>query len=257
MTVKELMSEVDPQRVEDAFFMLNYAFSEHNYENTFFEKYNAIPKMRKIIEENIRLFAECSTNEDVESHTIFIMYLQDNDDYEESWKKSFSSFAINDKEVLPVLNKDFHLFDAKGEAEVNHYGYDNMPMNHLANYKIADSSIEQFGKEICAAHILSEVFFWGILPKKREEKVADLNARLEESMNNKNEENYVSFDEFMEEWRLEILQEMSEDEKAYYLAKERFEEETKEIRSHFLRETNEKIHQEYIAAIKKEYQERI
>ena len=41
MTVQELMSQVDVNRVVDAFLLLDYHFSENNYENTFFEKYEA------------------------------------------------------------------------------------------------------------------------------------------------------------------------------------------------------------------------
>ena len=50
MTIKELMTQVDLNRVMDAFLLLDYNFSAENFENSFIEKYEAVPKLRKIIE---------------------------------------------------------------------------------------------------------------------------------------------------------------------------------------------------------------
>ena len=120
MTIRELMRQVDVNRVVDAFILLDHHFSEENYENSFIERYQAIPKMRQIIQENIRFFAECTSNDDKELHTIFVMEIQDNEDYSEKWKKQIISFAICDKEALAVLDKDFHVFDTEGEARIAH-----------------------------------------------------------------------------------------------------------------------------------------
>lgn len=106
MKIKELMAQVDLNRVTDAFLLLDYNFSAENFENSFIEKYEAVPKLRKIIEENIRLFAECTANDDIVPHTIFIMYSQDDENYENQWKKRFSGFAICDEEALSVIDKD-------------------------------------------------------------------------------------------------------------------------------------------------------
>ena len=43
MTVKELFAQVEHERVTDAFILLDYTYSEENFENTFFEKYDSIP----------------------------------------------------------------------------------------------------------------------------------------------------------------------------------------------------------------------
>jgi len=256
MTVKELMSQVDVSRVVDAFLLLDYGFSEDNYENTFFEKYEAIPTLRKIIEENIRLFKECIPEGDTDPCTIFIQYNQDGDNYEESWKKSFASFLINDNEVLPVIDKDFHLFDDLGEAEVTHYSFDHTPMKEMANYVIAESSIKEIGKEICVAYLLSEIFFWGAFPCDREKKVNKLNESLNRQIT---EEELVSSQEFEEEmksYRENMLQQMSDDEREYSLAKERFEKETEEIRMRYVKRVNDEIHKSYIDAIRQEYKNR-
>lgn len=187
MTIRELMRQVDVNRVVDAFILLDHHFSEENYENSFIERYQAIPKMRQIIQENIRFFAECTSNDDKELHTIFVMEIQDNEDYSEKWKKQIISFAICDKEAVAVLDKDFHVFDNEGEARVEHYGIDQAPMEKMVNYTIAQSSLKNLGKEICAAKILSELFFWGMFPKQREKRVNE----LYESFKNIDEEEFV------------------------------------------------------------------
>ena len=252
MTIRELMRQVDVNRVVDAFILLDYHFSEENYENSFIEKYQAVPKIRQIIEDNIRLFAECTSNDDKKSYTIFVMEVQDSEDYSEKWKKKIISFAICDKEALAVLDKDFHVFDTEGEARVEHYGIDQAPMEKMVNYTIAQSSLKNLGKEICAAKILSELFFWGMFPKQREKRVNE----LYESFKNIDEEEFVdkkSFDEVMKKWDDELMLKMSEDEKAYYAAKDIFDEATKDIVRRYRHRTILETQQQYIEAIKTEY----
>lgn len=86
MTVKELMAQVDPERVNDAFLLLDYTYSAENFENTLLEKHKSIPKLREVIKENIRLFAECTPNDDAELYTIFII-LTPGDDYQDQHRK--------------------------------------------------------------------------------------------------------------------------------------------------------------------------
>ena len=252
MTIRELMRQVDVNRVVDAFILLDHHFSEENYENSFIERYQAIPKMRQIIQENIRFFAECTSNDDKELHTIFVMEIQDSEDYSKKWKKQIISFAICDKEAVAVLDKDFHVFDNEGEARVEHYGIDQAPMEKMVNYTIAQSSLKNLGKEICAAKILSELFFWGMFPKQREKRVNE----LYESFKNIDEEEFVdkkSFDEVMKKWDDELMLKMSEDEKAYYAAKDIFDEATEDIVRRYWHRTILETQQQYIEAIKTEY----
>lgn len=253
MTIKELMSQVDVNRVADAFLLLDYGFSESNYENSFFEKYEAIPRIRKIIEENIRLFTECKLNEDTVPHTVFIMYHQDDEDYENLGKKVFSCFATCDEDVLQVLEKDFHIFDNEGETKVQRYSFDNVPMKDMVNFVIAESSIKKLGKEICVAKILSELFFWGAFPEDREKKVEELYEKSTKPITEKELIDSKYFKEKMKKYEEEILSNMSDDEKAYYMAKERFEKETEEIRSRYWHKIDDEIQKQYIKAIKMEY----
>lgn len=60
----------------------------------------------------------------------------------------------------------------------------------------------------------------------------------------------------MREIEEELMLNMSDDEKAYYLAKERFEEETKEVIKRYWHKVNDEIHKQYIDAIKDEYKGR-
>lgn len=43
MNIKELMTEVDVDRVIDAFLLMDFSMSVNNHENTFLEKYDALP----------------------------------------------------------------------------------------------------------------------------------------------------------------------------------------------------------------------
>lgn len=158
MKIKDLMAQVDVNRVMDAFLLLDPYFSAENFEDSFMEKYEAVPKLRKIIEENIRLFSECTVNDNILPHTIFIMHNQD-DNYENQSKKSISGFVICDEEAISIINKDFHMFDDEGEAILQYYSFDTVPMQDMACHTIAQSSLYEFGKEVCVAKILSELFF--------------------------------------------------------------------------------------------------
>lgn len=250
MNIKELMAEVDVDRVIDAFLLMDFSMSVNNHENTFLEKYDALPVLKKVIEENIHLFAQCKQNTDTNPCTIFIFYNLDGDDYENQNKKSFASFVVEDEDVFPILDKDFHMFDDKGEATLPYYSYDNVSMNEMANYAIAKSSIEKFGKEICVAHILSEIFFWGLFPEDREEKINALEEKIEKSMYEK---------EYTEKEVHDMLDEdfdMSDDEKMYYVEKQKFEEKIKPIMNRYIAKSNDEIHKEYIRAVREEFSAR-
>ena len=95
MNIKELMAGVDVTRVIDAFLLMDFSFSASNYENTFLEKYEALPNLKKVIEDNIHLFTECKPNMDTNPCTIFIFYNLDEDDFENKKKKSFVQVAQN------------------------------------------------------------------------------------------------------------------------------------------------------------------
>ena len=256
MTIKELMQQVDVSRVVDAFLLLDCNFSEEDYETSFIEKYKAIPKFRKVIEENIRLFAGCTPKSGTEPHTIFIMQVQDDEDYEKKWKKRFACFATCDKDVFPVTDEEFCIFDEEGKTKVSHYSFDDAPMQEMVNYVIAQASVDELGKEVCVAKILSELFFWGAYPEDREKAVDKLYERLMEPIDEKDLIPAKSLEEENRAYWEEVIQNMSEDEKTYHLAKERFEEETEEILHRYWRRIGMEIDRQYVDSIKSEYKRR-
>lgn len=249
------MSQViDVNQVIDAFLLLDYTFSTENFENSFMEKYEAMPKLRKIIEQNIRLFAECIPNEDTKPHTVFIIYA-DNEDYENQQRKKFYRFITCDEEVLSVINKNFSVFNNDGEATISHYGF-NAPMQEIANYIIAQSSLNKFGKEICIANILSELFFWGAFPEEREKTVNELYEIVSKPIDEKELLDIKTFEKEIKKYKEQLISDMSDDEKAYHLAKERFKEDTEDIIKRYRHRVMNELHKQWIAVIKEEYKKR-
>lgn len=253
MTVKELMSQVDPNRVNDAMMLMYYLFSPNNYDASFMEKFNGVPKHRKIVEENIRAFAECLPKDGVEMYTIFIFYTKSYEDLDKDEEMVFDSFATNDNEVWNVLDKDFHMCCEPDELTVHRYGYDESSLEELACYNVADQSIKEFGLEVCAAHILTGVFFWGPTPAYRAERVDELRKRLEKPYE---EKDLIPADIVHAKWREELLADMTEDEKEYFLIKEKFEAEISEIQSRYWAKGNEEYRVSCIEAVRTEYEGR-
>ena len=56
MTIKELMEQVDTDRVTEAFLLTYYLFQHDCYDLSISEKFNAIPKIRELIRYNINSF---------------------------------------------------------------------------------------------------------------------------------------------------------------------------------------------------------
>lgn len=92
MTIKELMEQVNVERVIDAFLLLDPYFIECDYKTTILDQYKKIPKVKKAIKENIKLFIECKIENQDAPHTIFIFYDQDGEDYEKNGRNLFHAF---------------------------------------------------------------------------------------------------------------------------------------------------------------------
>lgn len=70
------------------------------------------------------------------------------------------------------------------------------------------------------------------------------------------ESDYLSEDEFSKirkEYKKELIDQMSADEKAYYAAREKFEDETKEIIRRYENNVIKETQHEWITILKKEY----
>ena len=245
MTVKELMRDVNVNRVVDAFLLLDYNFSESNYESSFFEKFQAIPRIRDAIAYNARLLAECKPNEDAESYTIFVWYHPDEEDFEQVGKRIFTSIAFCDAEIQAVIGSD--------PFEFTSYCYNASLMRDLAAHRIAEVSIKELGKEVCAAKILSEVFWWGAYPEEREENVKRLYARAARPITEKDLIDSRTFEENMKGLDEEIKRTMSDEQREYRHAQQEFESKTEEIRTTYRRKVSDEFFKQVVDAIKKEY----
>lgn len=69
----ELMSQIDADRVTDAYILLDYDFSHDNFLSSLIEKYEAVPRLRKVIKKTCSYFARLTPNDDTVPHTIFII----------------------------------------------------------------------------------------------------------------------------------------------------------------------------------------
>ncbi len=255
MTVKELMSQVDVNRVADAYILLDYDFSPDNFLSSLIEKYEAVPRLRKVIKETCSYFARFTPNDDTVPHTIFIISTPGYD-FEKRWEKTLSCFAIRDNEVLPVLDKAFRIFDNKGEAQITHYAFDAVPMQNVASFVIAQSSLEEFGEEICAAKILSELFIFKLFSEEREEAITELSEKIGDPIDEGKPVDSQTLEEITREHDERRLANMLDDERAYYLIKRRFKQETDDIIHSYWHRVAEEIQKLYIRAIKEEYKRR-
>lgn len=244
MTVKQLMQQVDVGRVIDAFLLLDYNFSESNYESSLLEKFEAIPRIRHIIEHNVHLFAECQLANNSEQYTIFVWYSPDEEDFERMGKMVFTSFATSDTEIRQASEKGCGL-------EYTSYDYASTSISSLVGHKVAGTSIEELGKEVCAAKILSEVLYWGAYPEDRVENVKKLLMQVARPI--KRLIDSKTFEERMKAIDQEIWDSLSADEREYRHYQQEFEAKTKEIRARYERRISEEFRKRIEDAIKKEY----
>ena len=226
MTVQELMNHVEPNRVADAYILYDYHFSKDNFEQTLVEKYEHVSKIRHIISENIREFKKCEIDASKGAYTLFIMETLV-DRYDDSWRD--------------------------GEVRINHYGFDMDRMSVIAGYKVADSSIELLGKEICAAYILSSMFFFGFMREDREKNLEKFFEDLEESVKEIERGEVVSHELIFEELEEELKKDMSDEEIAYQKAKKNFEKNVEEIEEKHRHKMLAERHQMYVDTIRREY----
>lgn len=256
MTIKELMEQVDENSVTEAFILVSPIFMSVDNELSIAERFQVISKVKEKISHHIRLFRESTFDNTLEEYTVFITDDLDAEDYEDKTRRILSSYAIRDKEALSVLDKDFFLYTDKGEIGLAHYCFEHKKVNEIAAYNIAKSSIEKLGKEICAAKILSDMFFWGFSPDVREKSVSELMEQLEKPHDSSEYVSKEEHDNYLNELRDNIKQKMTEDDRAYWTAKERFEVETKDIVLSYWKQCVIEREKQHIAAIREEYLKR-
>ena len=100
------------------------------------------------------------------------------------------------------------------------------------------------------------ILFWGLFPGEREERVNKLNESLDKEITGAEIDASKDFRETMKRCREVLFNKMSDDERNYYLAEERFKKDIEEINMRYMQKTNDEIHKQYIDAIRQEYKGR-
>lgn len=124
------------------------------------------------------------------------------------------------------MDKEFCLYTHSSELCLERYSFDHEDISAMANFFVAQSSIDE-------------------LKEKLDVPIDLENCITQDEM-----------DEHMDKWRTEMLQNMSADERAYYDAQERFEDETESIRQRYWKSIVEQVEKKHIAAIRDEYKTR-
>lgn len=257
MTIKELMGQVDADKVTEAFVLVNWTFKPDNYEYTIAQKFRAISKMRDVIRANLEAFRTCIPNDATKECTVFIIENQTGENFENQKETDLSCYKVYDEEAISVLDKEFCIYTDDSEIHLPRYGFVYEDVCDIANYNIAKFSIEKLGKELCVAKIFSDMFFWGNYTGERKENMNSLKEQLNMSADKKE---YVSLEEFEQHIRKlgdEIRQKMSDDERAYYFAKDKFTKEIKEIKRRYWKKVVRQVEKQHIAVIKEEYKTHI
>lgn len=166
MTINELMKQVDVDQVTEAFMLVNWIFKSDDYEFNIVEKFKAISKIRDVIRENITLFRECVPSKKTDGFTVFISEDLTGKDFENEEATEISCYGVNDEDTMAVLEENFCLFTDRSEIALERYSFDYEDICKIANYVIAKSSIDKLGKELCAAKIFSDMFFWEFRSEK-------------------------------------------------------------------------------------------
>ena len=256
MTIKELMGQVDPDRVMEAFMLVNWRFKSDNYDYSIAEKFKLVSKMREVILDNINLFRECTPKEDEKAFTVFIHEEAAGEKFDKKEATLLTCYGIYDEDTFALLERENGLsIDCNEDTSVG-YSFEHEDIPSMASHFIAKSSVDKLGKELCVAQILSDMFYWGFYPEERKKHVDDLMKSAEMPFDEIKIVPQEEMDRREAEWEAERLQNMFEDERAYDIARAKFEKEIDDILKRYWKETRQESDKQHIAAIREEYSSR-
>lgn len=175
MTVQELFKNVDVTGVLNAYIMIDNYFSGDNSEISIAEKYRKLERVKSAILQNIKYFCEIR---DVKDVGITLCIYEETCQDPERMKSELDSVVIDDKAANNLDDKYFTLFEDNGDINIECFCFDMVEENRLAGYKVSSESIDTLGKELCAAYILSEIFFWGFDYEERAKRMKDMMDEL-------------------------------------------------------------------------------
>lgn len=253
MTVQELFTKANKQMVFNAYTLIEPLFDDLNTDSL------AIQAGKMEIIKN-RIFSLCDhickcQPVQGEKETVFVME-KSNTQYGRSYIKEIEVFTIKDNEALNTIDKDFTIWNDKGEVTLGHYDIGFMPFEEVAAYDIAKESVNTYGIDVCCAAILTEMCFCGTTIEGREERVNEIIEELENSVRNLKPEECIPAEEVFASLEEKYFSEMSDDEKLYRQYKKEFEEKVRDIERRELRRVTDEDHKKYIEIIRTEYNTR-
>ena len=248
MTVKDLLVEVDMNRLIEAFLLTDYRFCRDNRESSLCDRVALVPKMADVIRNFV---SEINLNDFKpvgEPSTLFIFEIPLTE-YEDKGEVIYDIFFIEDKLAYEEMS-----VKKSGEYEtLDHFEVDYIETDEFLNFQVAEYSINEFGKEICAAFILSHMLRMGRTIEERQVNIQKFNDELD---GKKEWLDPVSIEEFLDEMDRLFTEGMSEEEKLYHQMKDEFDNKTREFRRNYSNIKDEENHRKLTDGIYGEYRRR-
>ena len=217
MKVKELFAKVKKEDILRAYrimFELNSSSDKAKY---------SVPELvayDKSFDEMAGKFIDAVVNvgesEVLKNMVIFVTQFS-SEDYEEKNQKYFSSGAVYENEFRDKAGKDFTVWRHNGENNLTLYAYEMDSLESIANYRIAEQSIEDCSAVVCATEIFNEMIFHGLDKECRQDSIDKLKLDLDKAMGEVDEGKFISSDDLFTKMYQEELQSLKdEDERRHY-----------------------------------------
>lgn len=253
MTVKELFKKADPTVIFYAYIMLEPVYDEYK-EYDVQTKAEGLEELKNKLLDNIQLIVNAKDNiNEVESGTIFVMERKSTE-YDRPFESYTEAFLVKDEEAFDKVDKDFTIWNDKGECRIEHYAFDFESLQTIANYKIAEESVRHMGIEACCAAILNEVCFWGLIESIRNATIEELKESIEEAISDNEHTRKYEFDNVADLMAdLEDDLELTDTEKEYRKYYQEYKNKVRNIEKAYADKVSNEDHMRYILAVKNEY----
>lgn len=255
MKVKELFMNLDKEDIIRAYrLMFDIIPSYEQVRYTIPELIKADKKFdekaRKLIDD---IIAAETPNVPDDDMVIFVIQLA-SDDYDDKTKKCFHSMALYENEFRKKAGKDFEVWTSDGEESISHYAYEMETLERIANFRIADQSVEECSAVVCAAVIFNEITFHGYDKERRQENIEKLKKELRESLDEIDESKTIPAEEFFEKIHRDLLDSIKdEDMRRHYELEHEFKKSVEDIEDRWRSQIMEDNHQKVIKHIKAEW----
>ncbi|MGN0169146.1 MAG: hypothetical protein ACI39H_00095 [Lachnospiraceae bacterium] len=252
MTVQELIREVDIDRVIEAFLLVDYRFSGDNREKTLLERVSLVDEMTEEIHKFVEEILSYNVSKPIEEQTLFIFEMLLTN-YEDRGEKTYDVFVIKDEEAFYELTRE----KKKELEELEHYDVDFSKTGEFLSYRISEYSLKEFGKEICAAFILSHMLKMGKSIEERDLNISKHAGKKDMTDEENDDSLSMNIKEFSEMLDRIFTAEMTEEEKEYFRMKDEFYSKTKVFRTKFEDKMVVSNRKKYTTAIYDEYKRKM